>query len=42
VITVRHIESLIRMAEAHARMHLRDVREEDIDVAISILLESYA
>ncbi|KAJ8301739.1 hypothetical protein KUTeg_020726 [Tegillarca granosa] len=29
-ITVRHIESMIRMAEAHAKMHLRDyVNEED-------------
>eukprot|EP01017_Pseudomicrothorax_dubius_P004569 TRINITY_DN10949_c0_g1_i1.p1 TRINITY_DN10949_c0_g1~~TRINITY_DN10949_c0_g1_i1.p1 ORF type:complete len:133 (-),score=41.71 TRINITY_DN10949_c0_g1_i1:38-436(-) len=30
------------MAEAHARMHLRDnVRDDDIDVAISVLLESF-
>jgi DNA replication licensing factor MCM2 len=30
------------MAEAHARMHLRDnVRDDDVDVAISVLLESF-
>lgn len=41
-ITVRHIESLLRIAEANARMHLRDhVREDDIDVAINMLLESF-
>ena len=32
-ITVRHIESIIRMAEANARMHLRDfVRDDDVNV----------
>jgi DNA replication licensing factor MCM2 len=32
-ITVRHIESIIRMAEAHARMHLRDfVRDDDVNM----------
>ncbi|CAG9318679.1 MCM2 [Blepharisma stoltei] len=41
-ITVRHIESLLRIAEANARMHLRDhVREDDIDIAINMLLESF-
>lgn len=41
-ITVRHIESVLRMAEANARMHLRDhVREEDVDLAINMLLESF-
>lgn len=41
-ITARHIESLIRMSEAHARMHLREVViEEDVNVAIRILLESF-
>lgn len=41
-ITVRHIESMVRMAEAHARMHLRDyVRSDDIDVAIRVMLESF-
>ncbi|KAI5607553.1 DNA replication licensing factor MCM2, partial [Silurus asotus] len=41
-ITVRHIESMIRMAEAHARMHLRDyVQEEDVNMAIRVMLESF-
>ncbi|KAL7746617.1 MCM DNA helicase complex subunit [Sorochytrium milnesiophthora] len=41
-ITVRHLESVIRMAEAHARMHLRDyVRSDDIDMAIRVTLESF-
>ncbi|CAG0884040.1 unnamed protein product [Cyprideis torosa] len=41
-ITVRHIESMIRMAEAHARMHLRDyVREDDVNMAIRVMLESF-
>ena len=31
-ITVRHIESIMRMAEAHAKMHLREyVRDDDLD-----------
>ncbi|PRP86025.1 hypothetical protein PROFUN_05796 [Planoprotostelium fungivorum] len=42
MITVRHLESTIRMAEAHARMHLRDhVREEDINMAIRVALDSF-
>uniref|UniRef100_A0A667XWP0 DNA replication licensing factor MCM2 n=1 Tax=Myripristis murdjan TaxID=586833 RepID=A0A667XWP0_9TELE len=41
-ITVRHIESMIRMAEAHARMHLRDyVLEDDVNMAIRVMLESF-
>lgn len=40
-ITVRHIESLVRIAEAHARMHLRDVTNEDVNTAIKIVFESY-
>ncbi|XP_011004331.1 PREDICTED: LOW QUALITY PROTEIN: DNA replication licensing factor MCM2-like [Populus euphratica] len=41
-IAVRHIESMIRMSEAHARMHLRQhVTEEDVDMAISVLLNSF-
>lgn len=40
--TVRHVESMIRMAEAHAKMHLRDyVRQDDLDVAIRVMLESF-
>ncbi len=34
-IAVRHLESIIRMSEAHAAMHLREyVQEADIDTAI--------
>ena len=41
-IAVRHIESVLRMSEAFAKMHLRDyVRSEDIDFAISMLLTSF-
>jgi DNA replication licensing factor MCM2 len=41
-IAVRHIESVLRMSEAHAKMHLRDyVRVDDIDAAINMLLESF-
>uniref|UniRef100_A0A2K6FCY3 DNA replication licensing factor MCM2 n=1 Tax=Propithecus coquereli TaxID=379532 RepID=A0A2K6FCY3_PROCO len=41
-ITVRHIESMIRMAEAHARIHLRDyVTEDDVNMAIRVMLESF-
>lgn len=39
---MRHIESMIRMAEAHARMHLRDyVLEDDVNMAIRVMLESF-
>lgn len=41
-ITVRHIESMIRIAEANARMHLRDyVQEDDVNMAIRATLESF-
>lgn len=41
-IAVRHIESICRMAEASARMHLRPyVREDDVDLAIKVMLESF-
>ncbi|XP_002740276.1 DNA replication licensing factor mcm2-like [Saccoglossus kowalevskii] len=41
-ITVRHIESMIRMAEAHAKMHLRGhVNEDDVNMAIRVMLESF-
>lgn len=37
-IVTRHIESLIRMAQASARIHLRqEVKKEDVDLAISVL-----
>ncbi|KAG6651442.1 hypothetical protein CIPAW_06G111400 [Carya illinoinensis] len=41
-IAVRHIESMIRMSEAHARMHLRQhVTQDDVDMAIRVLLDSF-
>lgn len=41
-ITVRYLESIIRMAEAFARMHLRDtVRQDDIDHAIKVTISSF-
>jgi DNA replication licensing factor MCM2 len=41
-VAVRHLESMVRMAEANARMHLRDmVEQQDIDMAIRIMLESF-
>jgi len=41
-IAVRHIESVIRMSEAYAKIHLRDyVRSDDIDFAIDMMLESF-
>jgi DNA replication licensing factor MCM2 len=40
--TARHIESIIRLAEASARMELRQhVQAKDLDFAISIMLESF-
>ena len=41
-ITVRHIESIVRIAEASARIHLRDwVKGDDLDFAIRVVLESF-
>jgi DNA replication licensing factor MCM2 len=41
-ITVRHIESVIRASESHARMHLREyVNEDDVNMAIRVMLESF-
>ncbi|ORY32125.1 DNA replication licensing factor cdc19 [Naematelia encephala] len=41
-ITVRHLESMIRMAEASAKMHLREyVRGDDIDLAIGVMVGSF-
>jgi len=41
-VAVRHLESMIRMAEAHARMHLRDaVTSADMAVSIRCMVESF-
>ncbi|KAI8090010.1 MCM2/3/5 family-domain-containing protein [Halteromyces radiatus] len=41
-ITVRHLESMIRLAEANAKMHLREyVRSDDVDMAIRVTLDSF-
>ena len=41
-ITVRHIQSMIRIAEANANMHLREfVHEDDVNMAIRVMLESF-
>lgn len=41
-ITVRHIESMIRIAEANAKMHLREfVHEDDVNMAMRVMLESF-
>lgn len=41
-ITVRHLESMIRMSEASAKMHLREyVRADDIDLAIQVTVGSF-
>ncbi|CDF33351.1 unnamed protein product [Chondrus crispus] len=41
-IALRHLESIVRLAEAHAKLHLREyVREDDINMAIAVMLESF-
>ncbi|CAJ0604555.1 unnamed protein product [Cylicocyclus nassatus] len=41
-VTVRHVESMIRLAEAHAKLHLRTyVNDDDVQAAIRIMLESF-
>jgi len=41
-ITVRHLESTLRMAEASARMHLREfVRADDVNLAIKVAIQSF-
>ena len=39
---MRHVESIIRIAEANARMHFREyVHSDDVDMAIRVMLESF-
>ncbi|KAG5500413.1 hypothetical protein JKF63_03506 [Porcisia hertigi] len=41
-ITVRHMESVIRLSEAHARVHLREfVTDEDVAAAVSLFLRCF-
>ena len=41
-VTARHLESIIRLSEAHARIHLREnVNEDDVNMAIRVMLESF-
>jgi DNA replication licensing factor MCM2 len=41
-IAVRHIESIIRISEAYAKMHLRNnVNDCDIDFGIRVVLNSF-
>ncbi|VDK78065.1 unnamed protein product, partial [Cylicostephanus goldi] len=41
-VTVRHVESMIRLAEAHAKLHLRTyVNDDDVQAAIRMMLESF-
>lgn len=41
-ITVRHMESIIRLSEAHARIYLRDfVENDDVNAAIALFLRCF-
>eukprot|EP00127_Corallochytrium_limacisporum_P002506 Clim_evm63s128 gene=Clim_evmTU63s128 len=41
-VSVRHFEAILRISEAHAKMHLRDtVNMDDINQAIKVILESF-
>uniref|UniRef100_A0A183C1X5 DNA replication licensing factor MCM2 n=1 Tax=Globodera pallida TaxID=36090 RepID=A0A183C1X5_GLOPA len=41
-ITIRNVESIIRMAEAHAKMHLRNyVNDDDVSVAMKVMLQGF-
>ena len=41
-IAVRHLESVIRIAESYAKMRLSPVvSSQDVDRAINLMLESY-
>lgn len=40
--TLRHVEAMLRMAEAHAKMHLRtEINDNDVNMAIRIMLNSF-
>lgn len=41
-VAVRHIESIIRMSEAHSAMHLREsVNDDDVNAAVSVMIKSF-
>lgn len=41
-VAVRHLESIIRMSEAHARMHMRHaVNDDDVNMAIKMMVQSF-
>jgi len=41
-ITVRQVDSIIRLSEAHAKLHLRDyVRDDDVNMAIRVIVSSF-
>lgn len=41
-VTVRQVDAVIRMAEAHAKLHLRDyVRDDDVNMAIRVMITSF-
>lgn len=41
-ITIRNVESMIRIAEAHAKLHLRShVTDDDVNTATRIMLECF-
>merc|ERR1719337_331170 len=41
-VTVRQVDAIIRLSEAHAKLCLRDhVREDDVNMAIRIIVTSF-
>lgn len=41
-ITARMVDAIIRLSEAHARLHLRDyVRDDDVSMAIRVVVTSF-